>query len=113
MSITLSVSAVERSTYVVTVTFYDENGDLVTPTEITWTLTDSDGRVINNRQNVAVAPLASVIHIVLYGDDLALSTGGSETRVLTVEGAYNSTVGTGLPLKGQARFVVENLTAVS
>ena len=34
-------------------------------------------------------------------------------RVLTIEGTYNSSLGTGLPFKDQLRFNVKDLIAVS
>jgi len=111
MPVTLSTSAIEKSTFVITATFKDENGSAVTPTSITWTLTDGDGNVINNRDAVSITPNTSV-DIVLSGDDLAL-TSGSALRILTTEAVYSSSAGTNLPLKDSVSFLVKNLVAVT
>ena len=112
MPTTLTTHAVERSTFVVTASFTDENGEPVTPTTLQWTLTDLEGNVINNRSQVSITP-SSTVDIVLSGDDLALQGDSPEMRVLTIEGTYNSTLGTGLPLKESVKFIVDNLVAVS
>ncbi len=41
--------AIERSSYVVAVSFYDETTAAVTPNSVTWMLTDDTGGVINSR----------------------------------------------------------------
>jgi hypothetical protein len=113
---TLSVNAQEKSTYVITANFKDEAGQDVTPTSATWTLTDEDGTVINSRQAVAISPLAASVDIVLTGADLAVDTGFSgdaQERVFTIEAVYDSSLGTGLTLKAEARFNVDNLIAVT
>ena len=107
--------AVEKSTYVVTLAFLDEDNDPVTPATGTWTLTDANGTVINSREDVAISGLDSSIDIVLSGDDLAISagfSGNSELRIFTFEGTYNSDLGVGLPLRDQLEFPVFNLGAI-
>ena len=114
--ISLDVHADEKSTHVVTATFKDEDGVLVVPTSITWTLTDESGTIINARENVAVVTPASAINIVLSGLDLAMQTGetaGIVGRVITVNAVYNSTLGTGLPLKGEVKFYIDNLLKIT
>lgn len=115
MPVVLSVHAKELSTYVVTASFYDEDGNAEVPTAIKWTLTDAGGTVINAQQDIAIAlPLVSV-EIVLSGDDLAiLPTDISSTpkRLITVEATYDSVLGLGLPLKGDAEFVIDGMVAV-
>jgi hypothetical protein len=49
---------------------------------------------------------------VLSGDDLAIGTNGTSRRV-TVQATYNSSLGTGLPLKAECYFSIENLLNVS
>jgi hypothetical protein len=110
---TLTEEAVERSTYVVVLTFKDEDGQPVSPTTLTWTLTDGTGTVINERAAVAVTP-ASTINVVLTDEDLAL-LGGMDAgeRYLLVEGEYTSNLGTGLALREEVKFNVRNLVKVS
>ena len=108
--------AVEKSTYVVTLSFFDEDNDAVTPATGTWTLTDADGTVINSREDVVISSLDTSVDVVLSGDDLAVSSGFSgisEKRIFTFEGTYNSDLGVGLPLKDQLVFPVYNLGAIT
>ena len=108
--------AVEKSTYIVTLTFKDEDNDPVTPASGTWTLTDEDGDVINSREDVAISGLSTSNDVVLSGDDLAVSpgfAGVSEKRIFTFEGTYDSDLGAGLPLKDQLVFPVYNLGAIT
>jgi len=113
MATELSVSASEGSTYIVTLTFTDENGEAVVPDTVTWTLTDTLGTVINSREDVSETPAGS-IEIALTGDDLAVDGYSSPVRVFTVEATYtSSTFGADLPLTASARFTVEALAGVS
>ena len=108
--------AVEKSTYIVTMNFQDENEESVTPTAATWTLTDESGNVINSRDDVALSGLAAEMEVVLSGDDLALAdgfSGNAEKRIFTVEATYNSDLGVGLPLRDQLEFPVYNLGAIT
>ena len=107
----LSTKAVDKSTYIITAAFTDEDDNAATPTALTWTLTDDSGTVINSREDVEVESPSSSEEIVLSGADL--DVGDGSVRILTVEGTYNSDAGTGLPLKEQVRFTIEDLTAVS
>ncbi len=69
MPATLTTNAVEKSTYIVTAAFTDEDGDAVTPNAgLVWTLTDMNGVVINSREDVSISPDTSV-DIVLSGND--------------------------------------------
>ena len=108
MAAVLDVEALEGSTYVVTASFTDEDGDPVAPNSVTWTLTDSDGDVVNGRLAVVVTP-ASSVNVVLYGDDLEASPPDGGYLLFTVEATYDSALGSVLPLKGQARLVVQEL----
>ena len=115
MATILTVNARERSTYVITVAFKDEDGQDVVPTSAVWTLTDEDGTVINSRQDVAISPLAASVDVVLTGADLAVDTGFAGTaqeRIFTVKAVYTSSLGSGLTLTGACKFNVENLIAV-
>lgn len=106
----LTVDANEESTYVISAAFADEDGDSVVPSSITWTLTDASGNVINEREDVSVTPAATV-NIVLSGDDLVIGTNGGSRRV-TIRATYNSSLGTGLPLKDECLFNISDLLNV-
>jgi len=111
MPLELDGKAVEKSTYVITLSFKDESGSAVTPNSANWTLTDGAGAVINNRENVVITPAESV-DIVLRGADLALSENDNGMRLLTVEALYNSSLGNDLPLKDSVKFYIVNLVKI-
>jgi hypothetical protein len=108
----LTEKAIERSTFVILVSFYDTQGSAVTPTAANWTLTDRDGNVVNGRANVDVLALGTEITILLKGDDLQVLPSGV-TRILTIEAYYDSVLGTGLPVKDECRFEVHNLARIT
>jgi hypothetical protein len=113
MSTTLTTRAKEQSTYVVTVAFTHEGGGTVTPTAITWTLSDADERIINSRQDISVAPSTS-ISITLTGSDLQLASSEkvSGKRFLTIEATYNSSYGSGLYMKDDVAFYIDKVSGV-
>lgn len=114
MSVALPTRANEKSTYIVTVLFTDENDDAVSPNvPLTWSLIDINGAIVNNRDGVGITPATSV-DIVLTGDDLAiLPIDGGYVRRVLIEGTYDSDAGSDLPIKEEAKFTVQNLVGVS
>lgn len=112
MPVTLTDNANERSTYAVDVSFFDEDDVAVTPTSITWTLSDVQGNVINSREDVAVAVPAATITIVLSGLDLVLdNTYVSNIRKILIKATYTSTLGSGLPLRDEITFEINDFSA--
>lgn len=112
MAIRLSDLANERSTYPIRLTFVDQLDGPVTPSPLTWTLTDADGAVVNSRSAVSVTASAGSALIVLSGADLAVSGSKPVDRVVTVEGTYTSTYGADLPIKEEVWFSVVPLMKV-
>lgn len=111
--VTLSDHATEQSTYVVTISFFDEDGNAVTPDSAVWSLTDEAGAVLNGRNQVEISALDTSLDILLQADDLAVPSDKKDATVLlTVEATYTSTLGTGLPLKSQVRIAVDGLVAI-
>lgn len=108
----LTLKAIELSTYVVTVTFNDENGTPVVPTSLNWTLTDRLGNVVNNRAGIPLIATSAEVEIVLTGSDLRVMPSG-ETRVLTVRATYDSAAGTSLALNDDVEFAVRNLLSIA
>lgn len=107
--------AIENSSYLIELTVYDELNQEVAPKTGAWSLTDSDGTIINERDAVAISPLAATMQVLLKGDDLALSvgfTGRSETRHLLFEGTYDSVYGNDNPLKDELIFPVVNVAKI-
>ena len=115
MPVLLSVHATEESTYIVTITFTDEDGNAVIPDTIKWTLTDLYKTVINGREDVVIAVPAASNEVLLKGEDLQiLGSGDDGARVFTVKATYTSlTFGANLPLNGSARFSVDDLIAIN
>jgi len=108
--------AVENSSYLIRLDAFDELGQEVIPKSGVWSLTDLDGTVINERDQVVISPLAATMYVLLTGDDLALSagfTGTSEKRAFLFEGSYDSQYGADNPLKDQLVFPVVNLAKLS
>jgi hypothetical protein len=68
----LRTIAEEEGTYIVDVSFLDEDDLPVTPVSINWTLTTLDGVIVNDRNKVDVAAPASTVALVLSGNDLKL-----------------------------------------
>lgn len=109
-----SDKAAEQSTFIVTLTYTDEDGDSVTPDTVTWSLVDRNSVVINSREDVSIAAPGTTNDIVLSGDDLAIDDGYTEQeRWLVVEGTYTSDAGAGLPFRDQCKFVVQQLKKVT
>ena len=107
MPTTISTHAQEKSTFVITAAFTDETGGAVTPSSVTWTLTNRAGTVINSREDVAETPGTSV-DIVLSGNDLQITDALGRDRVVTIESVYYSDLGTDLTLKDWVYFTVDN-----
>lgn len=107
----LSVVATEQSTYIITAGFNDEDGAPVVPSSpVAWMLTNTAGEQISSG---TIEPAAEV-HIVLSGDDLAIpeSQHREAVRAIVVETTYDSSLGSGLPLKESARFRIKNIAAI-
>jgi len=109
-STTTLSSAVEESTYIINVSFYDSEGAALVPQTITWSLYNKDNRIINNRSNVSIAVPAATNYIVLGANDLMIGTKGDKLRILKVSATYNSTdYGNNLPLKSACKFTIDNI----
>lgn len=106
MSIQIVQHAVERSSILFVVKFFDLESNAVTPNDdITWSLYRPGGEYINGKESVSVSPPAEKVNIVLSGEDLP-----NGEVVLLVECTFNSTLGFNLPLRQEATFRVERTT---
>ena len=88
----ISQQFIEGSTGVITVAFTDEDGAAVTPNTLVYTLV-RDGKIVYSREAFTLTP-SSTVNIVLYGNDLLAGT----TKII-IEGAYDSSLGSNLPIK--------------
>lgn len=110
-----SQSPNERSTVRFTVTLTDDAGDLIMPNDdLTWTLQDMKGNVVNNRTSVALASASTVV-IILHGADLALddSLYFGTMRVLKFTCTYDNSAGNGLEFADELYFTITDLKSVS
>jgi len=107
----LSTAAMEQSTYLITITYKDEDGNAVTPVTSTWTLTDTDGNVINEREDVAIASPSTADTVTLSGSDLTVIDGDRDL-IFTAEGTYTSSTVTASAFKASVKFTVQALVAV-
>ena len=124
---------IEQGSGFISMSFTDKNGNAMTPKTLTWTLTDMDGNVINNRNQGEVGSLASTVEVMLSGDDLKIVSGETleqtkhakgqfpsalnkylAKRICTVEGTYDDLDhGNDIPFKDSIIFPVEQLPAVA
>ena len=107
----LSTPAMEQSTYLITITYKDEDGTAVTPDTSTWTLTDTDGNVINEKEDQAIASPTTADTVTLSGSDLTVNDGNRDL-IFTAEGTYTSATVTAKPFKAAVKFTVQALVAV-
>ena len=109
-------AAIEQSSYLITLDVYDEENQPVIPKTGVWSLTDSAGAVINERDQVVISSLAETMYVLLKGDDLALSagfTGTSEQRHFLFQGTYDSAHGSDNPLVDELIFPVINAAKIN
>lgn len=87
ISVNILKMAEEKGTLALLVVVTDENGTAVTPLSLRWTLSDRDGTIINNRNQVVVGVPASSQTIYLAGNDLQIidQTKQQEWRLFTVQ----------------------------
>jgi len=111
MAYHLAEEAFESSTYVISVSFYNENEEAITPKTFQWSLTETDGSIVNGRSDVAETP-ATTINIVLSGDDLAITDNAPTIRLVALEATYDSDLGIDLPLNEDYQFLINNIRAL-
>jgi len=103
-------SAVEGSTYIIKVSFYDSAGDALIPSSITWSLYNSSRRIINSRTAVSIAVPAAENNIVLGTADLTISDSSDKLRIMKINAVYDSTTyGNNLPLKAAVKFTIDEV----
>jgi len=107
----ISIQPAEKGTAVVTITPTDESGIALTIGQLTspqWQLMKKDGTIINSRSFANCS--LSALTWVLKGDDLAMFGGSdSGTRILSFQATYDSTIGSGLPVKKECKFAIDRL----
>ena len=110
MAIVKPVKVPEKSTVKVVVSFKDpETGASATVETAFWSLSDINGNIINNRENVEIASPADGSVIWLSGDDFSIvdTTANTELRLLAIYATYDNGP-TIVPIRQEFLFEVEN-----
>lgn len=113
MTIKLPLRAIERSSYIIPLTFLlvsseDESGVVTEVTEpIYWSLYDSNGMVINSRKDVELVPTENLA-IVLSGNDLLLLGDYPAKRKLEISFTYLVESGDEKTFNEELIFQIEN-----
>lgn len=110
----LKPDAVESGTYIITGNFTDENSVAVIPATLKWSLKDLAGSIVNSRDDVVIESPSSTENIVLSGLDLEINGSYfSSQRVFIFDGTYNSSLGSGLPIRASALFNVKPIVTTA
>ena len=113
MSQKFGVVATEEGTVVIEFTFKDEDTNPVVPNSATWTLFNTRGVVVNNRNQIALTSLTTTMKVVLTGEDLVINSAHGKERIFLVEYVYNSSNGTNLPNKDYCQFAIDDIIGVT
>lgn len=108
----LPTPALERGSYPIQFTWKGNDGlviDVDNINEMYWWLTDFGGHVINGRSRQTVS-LANPWTLVLKDEDLQITDkdSGENTRIVTLRGTYNSTIGSNIDYVYQVSFDIVN-----
>lgn len=97
----IDVNVLAGGTVVLSASFEDEDGDSVVPNSLKYSVLDESKEVVNSQQDISISP-ASSIEVVLSGDNLPAGK-----LYWVIDGEYDSSVGSNLPLRGYATFIVD------
>ncbi len=106
MPIILGSKAPERGSYAIAAVFTDKGVSFV-PKTLFWTLSKTDGSIINNREDVEVETPAATVTIALKNLDLVLAAAYDLFRIFTMTGTYDSVLGSDLPILMEVAFEIE------
>ena len=108
----ITVRPNEKGTAVVTLSFTDEDGVIVTPNSAEWQLQDRAGNVINERSFENGSFTGDTV--VLTGNDLAIiGPTDNGVRVFAIQARYDSSAGSDLHLKDEIIFRIRDLFSQS
>ena len=107
MPIEIVKHARDGSVFVARCSFFDEEGNAVAPTSLSWTLLGPDLAVVNGRTSETVSSPAAVEDIVLTPADVAYADGALRYLILNWE--YNSSLGTGLAGREEAEINIDDI----
>lgn len=107
-------NAKDRSSYLVKVSFLDENKLPIVPISLQWSLLDGNEDIINTRDKVVETNLLADMIIVLENADLIYGdTRAKNKRKLVIEAQYiSSLTNSVLPLKESILFSIEDIPNV-
>ena len=99
----------EKGSLEILLYFQDEEQNNIIPADLWYTLTDVNGNIINNLDQVSL-PLASEVSFFLNDEDLSLDTIEKSTgwayRYIWIGGKYNSGAYSDLSISAAARFKI-------
>ena len=108
MTTELTITPSEKGTAIVKLSFTDEDGNTVIPYTLQWQLMRPSGTIVND--NFFANNDFEGTEIVLTCDDLKIfNSNDTGKRILSVQGYYDSSAGTGLCLKGECSFYIDKL----
>lgn len=87
--------------------FKDEDNQTVVPSAVSWSLSKTDGSIVNSRHNVTLTP-AGTISWLISASDLAVTDSNNTGRIITVSFTYSSTLGGDVTSRVQAMFNIED-----
>lgn len=108
---TLKLHADEGGTYTVCVACEDDAGGVDDPLTLFWRWTDSNGTVINNRDEEEIVDPGTSEEVKLKGPDLVVQAGETASeliRIFTMKGTNSE----GDPIRGGCNIIVNNYVAL-
>ncbi len=81
----------------------------VVPSSITYSVSDSEGTIMNGLSNVSVVTPATAITVTLSGTDLSIVNTYNVDRVLTIKAVYG---GSATPQNKEVTFKIDRLVNV-
>lgn len=97
--------APELGSYPIRIQVTDSDGDIIIPENVTWSLFDKKGNVINNRSSISAIG-GNTTNILLQGDDLKIGSFGID-RFFLFEYTYTSSFGSDIPDNEKLIFQIE------
>lgn len=102
------INPCDGGTAIISMTFRDEDGTEVVPSNLQWQLINKAGDIINDRDFASNDFSGDTV--VLSDADLLLQTNlDSGERWFAVKGTYNSSAGSDLPLIGELKFTIADI----
>jgi hypothetical protein len=86
---------------------FTDAGESFVPKTLSWTLSKTDGSIVNEREDIEVETPASTVTIGLSDLDLVLPAAYDLLRIFTLSGTYDSVLGSDLPIVDEVAFEID------